>query len=75
MEATFQYLRTLPPFDQPEKRLDLLRKLNTLGAQLPEEKAHLRPSKNLTAFNSDEGIRGLIAVLEWYADQIAAVQK
>lgn len=70
MEATFQYIKGVPPFDRTELRIELLRKLNEIGAQLPEEKAHLRPSRKLDAFNSASGISDLIAVLNWYADQI-----
>ncbi len=72
MEATFQYLRGSRPFDQPEKRLELLRSLNAIGAELPEDRADYRPSSSLTAFNSATGIANLIGVLDWYADQIAA---
>lgn len=69
-EVVFQYLKDRSPFDDTERRRELLRHLNEIdGIELPEAKLELRPSFPLQVFaeHSEE----ISAVLEWFVHTAA----
>ncbi|WP_328492575.1 DUF262 domain-containing HNH endonuclease family protein [Streptomyces sp. NBC_00414] len=65
VEVVFQYLKTRSPFDDTERRRELLNRLNKIdGIELPEAKLALRPSFSLSVFarHGDE----IREVLDWF---------
>lgn len=70
-EATFQYLKVRPPFDDVHLRQELMARLNAVdGIDLPEVKVGMRPSFELTVLADVEGVTGVLAALAWFMDQI-----
>ncbi|MDA2807786.1 DUF262 domain-containing protein [Nocardiopsis suaedae] len=66
IEVVFQYLRTRPPFDDADLRLELLKRLNQVpGIELPEAALERRPSFPVSALTgeSQEIVR---ETLEWF---------
>jgi hypothetical protein len=70
----FDHLRTKPPFDHVERRLELLREFNSIPTvQLDETVAGEKPrmpSVKLAPFADAEGVERLFAALEWFMDTI-----
>jgi hypothetical protein len=65
VEVVFQYLKTRSPFDDTERRRELLNRLNKIdGIDLPEAKLELRPSFPVRVFteHGDE----ICEVLDWF---------
>ncbi len=72
-EVVFQYLRSRPPFDDPQLRQELRERLNALsGVDLPESKIELRPGFPLTLLADGEARDQLIAVLAWFRERAVA---
>ncbi len=60
-----------PVFDDPGKRLELMRKLNDeVGLGLSEERIDLRPSVPLVSLKEDGKLAALLRVLDRYVEQI-----
>ena len=71
LEFQFERMRYRPVFDDREKRLELLRKLNDeVGLDLPEERVDTRPSVPLTTFADGDKLRALLNVFEWYIAEL-----
>ncbi|OZM79676.1 DUF262 domain-containing protein [Pseudonocardia sp. MH-G8] len=70
-EVVFQYLAVREPFDDPQLRDSLRRRLNSVTAvALPASKIEFRPSFPLNALGVDEQRDILIKQLAWFVDQI-----
>jgi hypothetical protein len=70
-EVVFQYLAVRQPFDDPQLREELRRRLNGVaGVALPASKIEFRPSFPLNALGVDEQRDILIEQLAWFVDQI-----
>ncbi len=66
LETYFQWHAYCPPFDDDEKRRELLRRYNAIpGVELPEDAINRRPSFDLAALVEPERLRQLLAVVEW----------
>lgn len=68
VQINFSYLRDLPPYDDPQQRLDLLRELNALlpeSAKLNNRDADKQPTLALAeTFSSAERLEGFKALME-----------
>ena len=71
VEIQFQWLQYRPPFDDVEKRKDLLNRLNAIaGISLPPDSLGRRPSFPLTVLTPREVREQFIAVLDWVIAEI-----
>ncbi len=71
LEFQFQRMRRRPGFDDREKRLQLLRKLNVeVGLEIPEERVDMRPSVPLATFADPDRLHSLLKVFEWYVAEL-----
>ncbi len=66
VEIYFQYLANKPPFDQPEMREELRRRLNQIeGVSLPEDSISRRPWFKVSLLASQEARRQFKETVEW----------
>lgn len=73
LEFQFERMKDRPVFDNPERRRELLRKLNDeVGLSLSEDRIDRRPSVPLTTLNDPARLAALLSVLDWYVEQITA---
>ena len=73
IEIYFHGMRDRPPFDQPGKRLEMLRKLNEIpGVDLPETAIEGRPRIPLATFSNPDALARLIDVFEWFLAEARA---
>jgi hypothetical protein len=64
----FYWMKGWPPFDDTDKRLEFLRKLNEIpGIDFPEDAISQKPSTRLEIFRDDGNLQALLSVLEWFA--------
>jgi hypothetical protein len=71
LEFQFQTMRTRPVFDDDEKRLELLRKLNNeVGLDVPEDRIGFRPAVNLDIFADPSRLTALLGVFNWYLGEL-----
>ena len=71
IETQFQYLASKKPFEDPEKRRELLRKFNTIpGVNFSADAIDRRPSIPLAVFTSAAALRQLFDIFDWYQDQV-----
>jgi len=67
-EVVFQYLKTRPPFDDPDLREELRARLNEApGVDLPDRP---RPSIRLEALADPEVRDTVVKALDWFADTV-----
>ncbi len=70
IELQFQYIKTQPPFDDIEKRKQIMNKFNEIpGANLTVEKLDYRPSIKYDLLKSDESFKKFIAVWESFIEE------
>ena len=70
-ETAFQYQANKPPFNDAEKRRDLLMRFNTIpGVSLPPDSIDRRPSIPLANLASQDALDKLFPVIEWYLDEV-----
>jgi hypothetical protein len=73
IEVQFQYMSGKPPFDDELRRLDLLRRLNSIvRIDIPEYKVGLRPSFHLSALHNEVDLRIFPKVLDWFVREVKA---
>ncbi len=69
VDLHFQYLKA--PFDVRARRLELIRRLNSIpNVSIPEEYANKTRTLLLSALSSDEALDLFIRTLEWYEDEV-----
>ena len=70
-EVYFQYLKRHKPFDESEKRLELLHKLNRIsGISIPESKLDYRPNLSFDFFQTEADLNELLKVHEWVVAEL-----
>lgn len=71
MEIRFQYLMQWSPFDDEEKRLELMRLLNEIpGVDLPAARISVRPSFRLIALADPASLDQFFQALTWCFEEI-----
>ena len=71
LEFQFERMKYRPVFDDRDKRLELMRKLNDqAGLGLSEKRVDLRPSVGLVTLNDLTKRQAFFEVLDWYVDEI-----
>ena len=71
VEVTFQVLMKRPPFDDPQLREELRRRLNDApGLAIPAAKIDLYPNFPITMFTDTATWDVVVAALDWFADQM-----
>ncbi len=66
VEIYFQWLRGKPPFDDEEKRAELLERLNRAGGiELPANCIDRRPTFPIEALSSDAAFDAFASAIEW----------
>jgi hypothetical protein len=67
IELQFYWMSGMRPFDQEDKRLELLRKLNEIpGVELPDSAISRRPAMPLAPFAAPGSLSMLFGVFEWF---------
>lgn len=67
VEIYFQHMKTRPPFDYEEKRLELLYKLNQInGVNIPREKISTRPSFPISTLTAQTEMTKFMDAFNWY---------
>lgn len=75
VELYFQYLRKKPPFDDENKRQELLRKLNQIdGINLPSDSIDRRPSFSLSVLTDDEAFEQFKKIINWAIEEVNAAK-
>jgi hypothetical protein len=70
IEIQFQHIAKRPPFDDRFLRNELRLKLNTIpGVSIPEERLERRPSIDLLALRTAEGLEAFTDAMAWAFDQ------
>lgn len=70
VEIYFQHMKNRPVFDQEEKRLELLNKLNTIpGVAIPQERVSARPNFPLAVLNPETELQKFMDIFDWYWKQ------
>ncbi|HLM56248.1 MAG TPA: hypothetical protein VK422_09045 [Pyrinomonadaceae bacterium] len=68
--GTYQRKR---PFDDVAKRLELLRRLNSIeGINIPDDKISLSPNIRLSMVRHEAALRQFLKVFEWFTDEVKA---
>jgi hypothetical protein len=63
--------RQQAPFDQDQKRLELLRRLNEIpGVDLPEDGINRRPSISLGALVDSNAFESFVGIMEWAIEEV-----
>jgi hypothetical protein len=66
LEVQFMWLRNRSPFNDINKRMELLRRFNEIpGVSLPQDSIEKRPSIQLARFHKDNTISKLLDILDW----------
>ena len=74
IELQFQHHANKPPFDDREKRLELLRRFNEVdGVDLPDDAIDGRPKIPLALLARGSALEQLFLALDWYLDQVRRV--
>lgn len=69
----FQWMKSRPVFDEAERRLDLLHRLNdALGLHLDDDHIDHRPGFDLQLLNDAARPRALLNVFDWYVAELEA---
>ncbi|MBK7691370.1 MAG: hypothetical protein IPJ31_09705 [Bacteroidetes bacterium] len=67
VEIYFQHMKNRPVFDQEDKRLELLNKLNTIpGVAIPQERVSARPNFPLAVLNTETELQKFMDIFDWY---------
>ncbi len=71
VEIYFQYYKGKPPFDQEEKRIELLEKMNTIkGVRISKDKIDKRPNFSIEKLSNQEEFRKFLSIYNWFFEQI-----
>ena len=74
IEVYFQHMKGRVPFDDPEKRKELMDKLNTIpGVNLSYDRISARPTFPLRQLLEETSLMKFIEIFEWYYSE--AIQK
>ncbi|MBZ5545510.1 MAG: hypothetical protein LAO07_17830 [Acidobacteriia bacterium] len=68
---SFGTIQNRPPFDSEEKRLELLKRLNSfLDAKLPEDAINRYPTVRLSALRGPGVLEGILGIFDWFVDEV-----
>jgi hypothetical protein len=72
LQFQFGYIKARPsPFQDAEKRLEMIRRLNAIpGVSLSSDSIDKYPSVPLGVFSDDTACHQLLAILDWYLEQV-----
>lgn len=74
IEIQFQTLKSRPPFDYEQKRMEFLSRLNQIpGIRLPADSITRRPAFHLAVLNEEAGLTGFFRTMEWVVDEIHSI--
>jgi very-short-patch-repair endonuclease len=69
VDLYFQYLKA--PFDEKARRLELIRRLNSIpSVSIPEEYVGKTRTLLLSALSSEEELDGFIRTMQWYENEV-----
>lgn len=67
VEIYFQHMKNRPVFDQEDKRLELLSKLNTiLGLAIPQKRVSARSNFPLAVVYPEAELQKFMDIFDWY---------
>jgi hypothetical protein len=73
VEIYFYWYQYKPPFDSEEKRLELLRRLNTItNVSIPPEAINKRPSIALSTLQDEASLQQFLEIFDWVIEEIRA---
>jgi hypothetical protein len=71
IEIYFQWYKGKPPFNEEQRRLELLYKLNQIqGVDIPSEKVSARPSVPLTVLLPANEYQKFTVIFQWFIDEV-----
>lgn len=71
VEIYFYWYQYRAPFESEEKRLEILHRLNQIpGVKLAPNAISKRPSISLSVFASEESLKQLFAIYEWFINEV-----
>ncbi len=71
LEIYFQWYQYKAPFDSVEKRMEMLQRFNAIdGIDFPDDVITRRPSVPLSIFEAEDAGNRLLAVFDWFLDEI-----
>jgi hypothetical protein len=74
VEIKFQYIASWPPFDDRDRRAEILHRLNSIdGIDLPEDRLEKRPSFRVEVLESHEALQSFLDTMAWVVDEVASV--
>jgi hypothetical protein len=74
IEVPLKHLKRTPPFDDDEKRLDLLKRLNTIpGVEIERDGIERWPRISLSILTRDSAVAKLIDAFEWVVAEVTGV--
>jgi hypothetical protein len=65
---------SLPPFDSPERKLELIQRLNTIPGMAVEEDVARFPTIELSALVPPEKLRRFISIMDWMVGLVKAAE-
>ncbi len=73
VEIYFQWYSYKKPFNDEQKRRELLAKLNSIeGVSIPEDAISRRPSIPLSIFDTEQKLQEFFAVYDWFLSEVKA---
>jgi hypothetical protein len=73
IEIQFQRMKTMPPFNDVSKRMELLNRLNKIpGVYIPTDAITRRPSVPLSALKNETALDQFFETLDWIVQEIKA---
>ena len=73
VEVYFQWLKSRPPFDSEEKRVEFLNRLNSApSVSFPQDAISRRPSVRFSALMEPETLTAFTESLEWFLSEVRA---
>ncbi len=74
LEVQFQMMQNKPPFDNEAKRLELLRRLNTLpGTSMAADAITRRPRILLTKLQDEAVLKQFLDICDWIIDEVVTL--
>jgi hypothetical protein len=74
IEVPLRHLKRTPPFDDDEKRLELLKRLNTIpGVELERDNIEKWPRISLSILARDSAVKKLFDAFEWVFTEVTGV--
>ncbi|MFL5382271.1 MAG: hypothetical protein ACJ8GN_07125 [Longimicrobiaceae bacterium] len=73
VQLYFQWYAYKPPFSDEGRRMEILRRLNTIpGVTIPESALSRRPNISLEVLARDGNMDQFLAVFDWFLDEVRA---